>query len=234
MTTAERILRAKQDIDEVYEAGKSQGGLDFNEILSNGALGDYRYQFAGAFWNDGNFKPTCNIRAGYAEKMFAYSKITNLKQILEDYGVSLDISEASKNNNVTQIFQGSSITDVGVLDISQGTPTYLLNGAQKLINVEKIILKNNGSQVFTGVFDNCKALKEIRFEGVIGKTLNFRWSTDLSADSLYDIVTHLSDSSTGQTITLPTTAESTYNAKYGDGAWATLLSTKQNWSIAYA
>lgn len=239
MTTAEKILQLKQDIDAVFEAGKAQGGgsLDFDKIQTadNGLpKTDYRYMFAGNFWTDENFKPTKDITAHYAEKIFAYSSITNLKKTFEDCGVTFDVSNASKNNSVTQLFQASRITDVGVLDVSLGGLSYMLNGAQKLVNVEKIILKDDDSQGFQGTFDNCKALKEIRFEGVIGKTLSIRWSTNLSADSLYDIVTHLSDSSTGQTITFPTTAESTYNAKYGDGAWATLLSTKQNWSIAYA
>ncbi len=234
MTVAEKLIRAKSDIDAVYEAGKALGVLDFDRIQVNGTRTDYRYLFAGGFWKDDNFKPTHDIKAYYAEKIFAYSKITNLKKILEDCGVTLDVSVASKNGNVVQLFQGSDITDVGVLDVSRGGLAHMLNGAQKLKNVDKIILKDDGSQAFTGVFDNCKALEEIRFDGVIGQTLSISWSTNLSADSLEDIVMHLSDTATGKTVTFPTTAQSNYDAVKGEGAWSALVATKTNWTIAYA
>ncbi len=234
MTVAEKLIRAKSDIDAVYEAGKALGVLDFDRIQVNGTRTEYRYLFAGGFWKDNNFKPTHDIKPDYAEKIFAYCKITNLKKILEDCSVTLDISIASKNGNVTQLFQGSSITNVGILDVSLGGVSYLLNGAQKLVNVEKIILKDDGSQAFTGVFDNCKVLEEIRFDGVIGQTFSIRWSTNLSADSLEDIVRHLSDTATGKTVTFPTTAQSNYDAVKGEGAWSALVATKINWTFAYA
>ena len=79
MTTAEKLIRAKADIDAVFEAGKAQGGgsLDFDKIQTaeNGLpRTGYRYMFAGGFWTDENFKPTKDIIAHYAEKIFCPCK----------------------------------------------------------------------------------------------------------------------------------------------------------------
>lgn len=207
--------------------------VDVDDLITKSNY-DYRYLFAGSFWTDDNFKPTRNLTCGYAEKMFAYSKITNLKRILDGYGVSLNVSPASKNGSVTQMFQGSRITDVGVLDVSGGGLTYMLNGAKYLKNVERIVLKSDGSQAFTSCFDNCTALENISFSGKIGQSINLKWSTKLSDRSLMDIVISLSDTSTGKTCTLPTTARSNYDAVNGDGAWDSLITFKTNWSFAYA
>ena len=248
MTTAEKLIRAKTDIDAVFEAGKSQGGdteAAFNEgklaaererfevLQKGGKATDYREMFAGASWTDETFKPIYDIKPTNAARMFPFSRITNLKELLEKQGVTLDLSNIT-SGQVTQMFANCRITDVGILNVSNANEVnYLFQDASYLVNVEKVILSGSGTQTFTQSF-GARNLVEIRFEGVFGKSADFKLCKSLSADSLNSIITHLSDTATGQTITLPTTAESTYNAKYGDGAWATLLSTKQNWSIAYA
>lgn len=248
MTTAEKLIRAKADIDAVYEAGKAQGGdteAAFNEgklaaererfevLQQGGKAYEYREMFAGRGWTDESFKPIYNIVPTQVTRMFAFTGIKNLKADLERQGVILDLSKVT--GDVAQMFANSLVTDIGVLNISNAkSANYLLQDASQLVNVEKVILSSSGNQTFTQAFGYNKKLVEIRFEGVIGNNIEFKQSTKLSADSLESIVTHLSDTVTGKTITFPNTAESTYNAKYGDGAWATLLSTKQNWSIAYA
>lgn len=249
MTTAEKLIRAKSDIDAVYEAGKAQGGdteAAFNEgklaaererfevLQKGGKATDYREMFAGASWTDETFKPIYDINPTNATRMFAFTGIKDLKAVLENQGVVLDFKNIV-TNGISQMFSNSKVTDIGLVDVSsQGNLNYLFQDASWLVNVEKVILSTNGNQTFTQAFGYNKELVEIRFEGVIGNNIEFKQSTKLSADSLESIVTHLSDTVTGKTVTFPTTAESTYNTKHGDGAWAALLATKQNWSIAYA
>ncbi len=231
MTVAEKLIRAKEDIDEVFEAGKqAEIKRRWDVIQPDGTTRtDYRYMFAGCSWTDDIFKPKKKIRPQYAEYMFSYSHITDLTV------VDIDLSRVQQNN-VNRIFAFARITDVGDIDTTSITSmTYMFTQAQRLVNCGTVTLKSDGTQTFgTTCFQNCNALVEIRFEGVIGRNLDIRWSTLLSAGSLESIVTHLSDDVTGQTITLPTTAEANYNAVYGEGAWAALVATKPNWTFAYA
>lgn len=138
-----------------------------------------------------------------------------------------------KATSFTNMFRAASITDAKVtIDFSEGSGTYVFNNAYSLVRVPKIIANQNID--FTGWFASCTALEEIRFEGVIGKSLDIHWSTGLSMASLASIVGALSDTVTGQTITFPTTAQSTYdNATYG-GRWAEIVASKPNWTFAYA
>ncbi len=132
----------------------------------------------------------------------------------------------------TNTFRNCAITDTKVdIDVRGSNGTYVFNNAEKLVTVRKLIVDE--ITVYTGWFAYCSALVEIRFEGVIGQSLDIHWSKKLSAESLNNIVTHTSTTAT-ITLTLPTTAEATYNAKYGSGAWATLIATRSNVTFAYA
>ena len=248
MTVAEKLTRAKADIDAVYEAGKSQGGnvdeafeagkafaeRERFEILQKGGTNtEYREMFAGRGWTNDDFKPIYDMVPIYCSRMFAFSGITNLKALLEKQGVTLDLRNVA-TNQLIQMFTSSLITDIGILDVSNTAHLHnFFQDAAQLVNVEKVILSSEGNQTFTQAFGQCRSLVEIRFEGVIGQSISFQQSSKLSADSLESIVTHLSSTSTGQTITLPSTARSNYDAVKGEGAWNTLITPITNWTFAY-
>jgi hypothetical protein len=86
-------------------------------------------------------------------------------------------------------------------------------------------------------------LTELIISGIIGNNgVNLQWSKSLTADSLKSIINALSTTTTGLTITLPTTAQSKYDEKYGEGAWLDFAGDgttahpgiRPNWTIAYA
>jgi hypothetical protein len=201
MTIAEQITRAKSDYDEVYNAGytkgKSEGGEDnyydefWNLYQDNGTRKDYNRAFGGVGWTDTTFKPKYDISPENAGGLFAFSKITNLKKLLEDLGIELDFSKVTYGR-FTQLLMDSTVTDIGVVDASRyETADYLFYNATKLVNVEKLIITDTGKFTFpNSVFQNAKSLKEIRFEGVIGKSINFK-DCPLSVDSMIDIINHL-------------------------------------------
>ena len=203
MTVAENLLRAKSDIDEVYEAGKQAEYDRFWDAYQNkGNYEGYSMAFAGTRWNDDTYNPKYDIAV---------------------------------NNVANQMYSFSSITDTKVsIDVASGISVQLSNtfAYSKLVTIRKLIVREGNS--LATAFISCTALKNIVFEGVIGRSIDIHWSTLLTADSLESIVTHLSDTATGYTCTLPTTAESTYNAVHGDGAWSALVATKTNWTFAYA
>ena len=228
----------KEKTMKVFEAGKAQGGsgYDWENIQLGGTRGDYRYMFGGYSWNDDNFKPIYDIDMRYGEYAFTYSEITNLKAILERQNVKLILS--NNNNNVVRMFAFSRITHIpdallnGVNDLN-----YYLANAKQLIDAGTITIKDDGTQTFNSCFQNCDSLEEIRFNGVIGRDLDIHWSTKLTAVSYNSIMAHLSTTSTGKTVTLPSyeIVKATYDdtSAYGEGAWDAIVATKPNWTIAY-
>ena len=131
------------------------------------------------------------------------------------------------------MFRNSIITDAKVdIDLSEGNGTYVFANCRNLVSIPKIIVNEN--VFYTGWLTSCVALVKIRFEGVIANSLDVHYSTKLSAESYESILSCLSTTSTDQTLTLPTTAEATYNAKYGSGAWAERVKEFTNWEIKYA
>ena len=78
-------------------------------------------------------------------------------------------------------------------------------------------IRTDENTVFSETFNYCTALKNVTFEGVIGQNLNIRWSP-LSADSIRSIITHLSDTAQGKTLTLSRTAveNAIANGEFGD------------------
>lgn len=136
-----------------------------------------------------------------------------------------------KTNSFTNAFRISNITDTKVtIDFSTGTGTYVFYLAKKLKRVPKIIV--NKDIVFTGWFEYCSALEEIRFEGTIGKTIAFSQSTKLSKASILNIFSVLSGTVTGQTLTLPTTAVTNAFGSTTATEWTNLVATKTNWTIS--
>ena len=83
------------------------------------------------------------------------------------------------------------------------------------------------------------ALREIRFQGIIGLSLDLSEAPVLSAASMESAISCLSGSASGLTLTLSAAA---VNAAFetaegaGDGsqsaAWAALIATKSNWTIS--
>jgi hypothetical protein len=144
--------------------------------------------------------------------MFAGTKIANLAKCLEDNGVELDTSNAT---SVDRIFSDAPNL-VRVPTISTINAPHLQNfvyNCKKLVSVDEVILKDDGSQTFNdNSFKSCESLVEIRFSGKIGNSVNFQWSKNLSTESALSIMKALlvsggTDSMTGKKLTLPMAVE---------------------------
>lgn len=238
MTTAEKILRAKQDLDDVYEAGKAQGGggdgfydLFWDDFQQNGKRGNYSMAFAYA-WGDEAFCPKYDIVPTVCGNMFNASQITSLKGKLDKLGKTLDLSNCT---TFLQVFQNSYIKDLPILDGTKNTNlNYTFSGA-KVETIEKLILSNKLTTVSTA-FNNADKLTHVIFEGELAITgLNLHWSTLLDAESYHSLMNILSPNTTGMSVTLPpyATVKATYDAKYGEGAWDAIVASKPNWTISY-
>lgn len=229
MTIADKLTTIVENELKVYEAGKKSEYKAFWDAAE--ASTDYNYRFCGKSWNDNTFKPQRDIiPLSQANSMFYNSGISDLKEIIKNQNIIFDLS---KTISASMLFYQSSVTRLPKIDLSNCNIYRTFYYCTNLVSIDELVI-GSGKTIDAEAFYNCTALVEIRIGGVISVNgFDVRWSTKLSAESLDNIVKHTSATVT-MTLTLPTTAEATYNAKYGAGAWATLIATRSNVTFAYA
>lgn len=254
MNTAEKLIQMTENEMDIY-ALKEQlkqrvnGGTvdakswydDFwDDFQDEGKRVNYARGFSGTGFTFSNFYPKYNITAqGSAIQMFygwstKSSHVGNLEQRLIDRGVVLDTSEAT---DMTQAFAYGRMSHLPLISLKKCTATTSTSNAfaycyQYLKSVKIEVSKDTK---FVNMFLSTNGIEHLSVTGVIGQNgFDVHWSTKLSADSLKSIIDALSTTTTGLTITLPTTAQTNYEAVYGTGSWAALTTTKNNWNIDYA
>lgn len=244
MTIAEKITRAKNDYDAVYEAGKQAGGNTeeafeagrkaeydaFWDSFQDGVT-DYSYLFAGRGWKDSNFKPKSDINVANraANNMFYNSLLTNLEESLRASGVTLDVSSAQRLDNfISNSKQLVVFPEITIGENCTNIST-MFNNDTALVTIRKITFPNK-SLTATNVFNNLPALENIEIGGTIAVGgLNFQTSTKLTKASITSIINALSTSTSGLTITFSKTAK---EAAFTSVEWTTLENTKSNWTIS--
>ena len=182
-----RIETLEKEKSLEYERGrKNEYDTFWDSYQMEGALENYSNAFSGRGWNDVTFNPKYNIIANSASDMFAFSQIGNLEALLEKNGVKLMTGKAAKTD---AIFYYSAVTVVPELDVSSSTDlSYLFCRASNLHTIRLLKLSEKGDQVFaSNTFYQCKALKNIKIEGLIGSDIDLRYSP-LSYDSINNVV----------------------------------------------
>lgn len=242
MTIAEKLQTIVENEQKVYDAGYAKGKAEggggdgyydtfWDSFQQNGQRGDYTYAFQ--FWDASIFQPKYDIVCGagnYATSMFGYfnkvdasAEAVDLVTLLGDKKL-----DTSKSTSVTNMFSYANVTHLPVLDFSSATQmTTPFNQCQKLHTIDKVMLKDDGSQTIGAPCNWCTELVEIRFEGKIGKAVTFTHSSKLSTESVDSIIAALMDL-TGQT-TQTITFHSTVIAKLTTEQLNAI--TAKNWSI---
>lgn len=263
-TVAEKLVQIAENEKAVYQSGFDEGydegynkgydeGLDadayekgkqaeydafWDACQVNGTRTNYRTAFAWLSWRDANFKPKYDIKPINAYSMFTNTRISDIWGCLERAGVVLDTSEATDMTYICS--EQNYCSRIGVLDFRKATSStgafYYANAVE---TIDKIIVNENN--VYTNWFGGCKIIKNITFEGVIGNNLNISGCTALTIASIENIINHLSDTSTGKTLTLSLTAvDNAYGWYLPDGSfvggsysgpWGSLEASKPNWTI---
>ena len=117
--------------------------------------------------------------------------IIDLAARLEDCGVVLNTGEATEANWAFYLASFSHIPELDCRSISKLDSTFYNSSASPVTEtIDKIILKEDGSQIFNNTFNYASKLKNITFEGVIGKSINFQYSP-LTVESMKNIIEHL-------------------------------------------
>ena len=237
MSIAEKLKTIAENSPKVYEAGKAKQEYDFwKELQDRTAKYDnVTYIFAGEVWTDDNFKPVQDIvLKGNSNYAFS-NNITNLKRLLENRGVKLNLSNVT---SAMYLFYYSDSKELPELDLSNTTNIYaIFYQSPNIQSVDKLILSNKCTN-FTNAFTNATGLTHCIFEGEIVATLDIHWSTLLDKASITSLIITLSSTTSGLTVTLSNTAVNTeFETASGkaDGStsaeWLALAQTKSNWTI---
>lgn len=257
MTIAEQIVRAKADLDNVYDIGYQEGrvfgwnlgiedgiGKALDIIQSYGTRKDYASAFAYAAWTDETFRPNYDIKpVGSAAHMFRGTRIVDLEAVLQRQGVELDTSKATNLNNA---FNSSYFQVLPAIDVTGMTTTATNNSAtsmaiqpktktiRRIKSKEDLFWSPNCFQFATGLIN-------LEIEGVIGSEFNVEKCESLSKVSITSIVNALSVNTGGFTAKFSLSAvnkafETSEGANDGSTSaeWATLKATKPNWEIKTA
>ena len=226
--------------DQGFEEGKKAERDAFWDAFQTASRRKWDSAFQNSCWNDDTFYPKYDlIPIGSAQSLFRYCGITDLEKRLEECGVILDTSEATSLNCG---FGESELTVIPTINLTKcttsGATNGLFSGCYRLKTIRKIIVSE--ATFFPSSFQNCKKLENIAFEGVIGSDIDFTSCTKLTEASIRSIITHLSDTASGKTLTLSKTAADAAFPCWFDGVnvgaggnsdWVTLVSSKPNWTI---
>ena len=227
---------ASGDTEAVYQQGVADGkqaehDAFWDEYLNHSGYKSLSYLFAGRGWSDETFCPTrgtiitsanCNSKSG--NQMFQNSRITDLKGICEARNITLDFSATTE---FSQVFCDCGITAVPTIDTRSAISiNNLFWNPKKLVTVEKLILKSDGTQTCTKTFNGVSALQNIVIEGKFGNSVDVGVATQLSKASITSIVNALSTTVNGMTLTLSKTAvENAFGSTTAD-EWTALIAPK--------
>lgn len=205
MSIAEKhtILNTEK-IPQVYEAKQKAFWKSFATSLINIKGEVYcRYSFAGFGWNKDTFNPSVTISPNDARYMFNISNVTSVN------GSQVDFTQSGEMRDVFY-----SCTLLETLEFKLGT-----SGEGR---VKKTFNDNS--------FALCAKLTNLSIIGTIEESgINLKDCTSLSKQSIINVVTALSESTSGLSITLP---ESVVNSALTTEEWGELEGSRTNWLIS--
>ena len=218
--------------DGITEGKKAEYDRFWDAYQQNGKKTDYTYAFAGGSWTRYTFLPKYDICPSSVNTAFHKLNYNDpnwetfdLVEHLDKLGVSFDLSQSSIFSSA---FMWAWIGRIGIIDCTKvsgyALTTTFSHG--KIKTIDKLVVKPE--IVFTNTFQNQAELVNITFEGTIGNAISFQWSTKLSKASIESVISHLSTTASGLSVTFSKTA---VNNAFADAEWATLANTRSNWTI---
>lgn len=214
-----------------YKAGKQEVyDALWDAIQSKGQRTDYRNGFA--FWNAETFHPKYKVVPTESAGNIFYS-FGGLKRLESEY---VDLSHIPRGTNFDSSMSYAfyncdaleEIEDIGIM------PSFSYEGAFAncfaLRKIAKITV--DAGTLFPGAFVGCKALEDVIFEGEIGQDVDFTDCTKLKWGSISNIVSHLSDSAAGKTLTFSSKAIEEMGTD--TQSWIEFTWMKPNWTITLA
>ena len=231
MSIADKIIRAKNDYDEVYEAGK-QAEYDafWDNFQDYGNRTTYSSAF-GAGWNAANFKPKYLIKptGNHGQYLFQFF---NYGDPLLDFRTIKDKCDFSATASAAFMFNNAWVDyiEVDFSNISQMQNCFDESYSPGKKTHITLKVSNKTTTGLPNAFLYCSALTHLFFESgsEIVASINLQYSP-LIKESIISVINALSSSVTGQTLTLNKTAK---EAAFTADEWAELIATKSNWTFS--
>ena len=238
------VEEVPERIDVIYEEGYIQSNREMWDAITNYNTRT-TYEIGFRDWNIEYLSPPYKIIPTHKRTLNqTFSGIPNLKKIEAAF---FDFSKKTKGTTslegVYYTFYNNleleEIEDIG-LQPEYGYYTSFGN----CIKLKKIAcIRSDEDTRYNGeVFNYCYELEDVTFEGVIGQNgINLRWSKKLSKKSWQNIISHLSTTTSGLSITgslasVKKTFETSPGANDGDTSteWLELQNSRSNWTISLA
>lgn len=243
MTNTERIQANNNNLEECVDKANSLPSK--KDVYNNGYQDGVEYGFNDGYtkgngdgWSDGLTAGAENEQDRFWEVYQRSSGRTEYRNafygwLWKDSIYNPKYPIVCKSNSSEMFRYNTSITDTKVdIDFSNhtGTTSNVFNGASALKTIRKLIVNANVTYLTTGTsptgwFDNCTALENITFEGVIGQSIDFS-ACPLTKASLLNIIEHLGTVSTTKTLTIGTTNQAKLAAE------EIAKATQKGWSVA--
>lgn len=177
-----------------YEEGKKAEWSNFwDAYQENGALTNYNSAFLGERWTEANFKPKYSISPISASEIFRNSILNiDLSYWCSELNISIDFSRCS---NTMYLFYGARFIRLPEINLTSvnNIGSREFGEMRSLVTIDKLVIKSDGSQVFSNTFTSDYKLENIIIEGTIGQNgFNVQWCP-LTHDSLMSIINALQD-----------------------------------------
>lgn len=249
MSIADKLVTIAENERKVYEAGKKAEYDAFWDLFQqNGKRDNYMGAFGGIGWTIDTFKPKYPIilnGTSSADYMFyGFNRIST-----EDIDDLLDFTEFNSmidfrsSKRFSYTFANARIKNLYV-DCSSATELTHAFNADNGGYLENLTLKVTPTTTrFASAFEYQSRMKNLTFteDSEIVASIDFKWSTNLTHDSIVSIINALSSTTTGLSVTLSKTAvNNAFKTETGsaDGStspeWLALIATKTNWTISLA
>lgn len=242
MTISEKLSKIAENEEKVFKAGKkSQYDEFWDNFQVNGTRTNYNHAFYSEFWRN-VFNPKYDIVPTDMTYMFGFfnQKRTklNVAEILKKNNVVLDFSKMT--GWPTFVFYAAAISHLPKLDCSGLSGLAYWFGESGIENIEKLIVSENAS--FNNTFYKCYYLKHIIMEGCINYDIDFHYSGSLDKESIESIISILSETVEGRTITFSKNAinkafkiDIDDEETYPEGSeYCELRNSKANWTFSYS
>ena len=224
-------------LDEGIKQGKQPEYDRFWDAYQlNRQSDDYGSAFAGYGWKNENFKPKYDIAGKNMNQIFVNSSIQgDLVEILAECGVEISFVN-TVYPSLSYAFAATQFTKVGVLDFTKYTSLQsIFSNSIYLETIDEMIVA--ADTTFSNVFNNTKALTNLKISGTIGQDgFNVQWSPLLTTASLLSILTALSKDSSianGKTVTFNSASKAVIEADTACSEQLA-LAVSAGWTIAYA
>lgn len=220
------------EIPNVYGKGKQDATCAFwNAFTANGTRNDYNKGFY--YWDCEYIRPNRKIVPKGSQtttNLFAYNQ--SLKKVESEY---FDFSQVGEGDSTSDAYyymftQCSNLEEIE--DVNFIAPfgwAYTFRYCSSLKKIARLPCKES-TQFTNTTFGGCSSLEYIRIDGVIGQNnFNMADCKKLDKDSLTSIITHLSLTATGKSITVSNNA--VVNA-FTESEWEELIADYSNWKIS--